>query len=570
MIRNRKIKQKSFYKMFLITFSFVSVIAISSCSNNNFQMQPNNDIPYEPKEPETNKTKEPSVEPMPPKTQKLPTKKESEPKQPEQSNPQTPKQQPEGEKTKNPENETNSKYSYKVSSNSPNFRFAVPQYNPTTGEEFVFPEARNRPPLDNGIDEKGQKIPVTYPQMGYSPNKHYEKNFRTSFNLVFQNQEKNKENSSYSTERGTGWILDYQKTNDDSYPTIWYIATNAHVADKLHSKNNYAPYDDFEKNQLETTNFQLIKWNPPEEGYKRYRWDENYALRKVYETGNTKNTNSGRNFPIKAIPRTVFVGTDFLETNPKQYSKKLFDEELIDFAVIEVEFSSPKIAKEITSNYANWEEQEKNKFLQTSYLKDPSQIKPNIFYLAGFPGEIPTINRITMGSENSDLPDWREEDTQENRELRDRGSSLGNWEYLSTFEPNAPKGIGDATLFLPYFWIEYRGKKYTPAGLTYAIKNSNLVGGSSGSKVTNANGEIVSIHAIGYKDENTSSISFALKSEGFDQPEYKTYKTPAYDIIYGGFKGQKKSYYQAMQEIYKNKPGKITHLFNNWNEVFNK
>lgn len=284
----------------------------------------------------------------------------------------------------------------------------------------------------------------------------------------------------------------------------------------------------------------------------------------MYETGNVDQDKTGRTYAIKAIPKTVYVGIDFLNTNPRQYSSKLHEEELIDFAVMEVEFTNSDFAKEITSGYADLDASEKNKFLQTSYLKDPEQIKPYNFYLAGFPGNVPTINRINMESLGSDLPKYRfnetPEQTKKYQPMRDRGTGLGNWAYLSTFGANQPKGIGDATLFLPYFYIVYHGKKYTPAGLTYAIANSNLVGGSSGSKVTNANGEIVSIHAIGYS-ENSSSVSFALKSEGFDQPAYRTYKTPAYDIIYGGKPGQKSSYYQAMQQIYKNKPDVKTDLF---------
>lgn len=556
-------KNKNFYKFFWTLISITGLIVLSACSAVNNSISSNNE-----ENEIDDQTKNPnSIDPIFESKANLGLDNKKSNDSSINSLVIKPKTQPQPNNSFSETNKNNSyQYSYNVSSNSPNFRFAVPQYNPETKEEFDFPAAINRPALNNGFDKNNQPIPVTLPQEGYSPNKIYDNNFKTSFNLVFENKIKNTKKSGISTERGTGWILDYQKTNNNKYPTIWYIATNVHVIDKLHSKTSYAPYNDFDKQNLETINFQMIKWNPPEEGFRTWPWHNNFAKTKTYQTGNV-DSNSTWNYAIKSIPKTVFLGIDFLNTKPNQFNKKLSDEELIDFGVFEVEFSSPEIAKEITSNYANWDQKDKNKFLKTSYLKDQKQINPYIFYLAGFPNAVPTINRISMGSTNSDLPAWRDgetpEQTKQYQPLRDRGSSLGYWEYLSTFGPNDHKGIGDATLFLPYFYITYHGVNYTPAGLTYALENSNLVGGSSGSKVTNQNNEIVSIHAIGYKDENTSSVSFALKSEGFDQPAYHSYKTPAYDIIYGGFPGQKNSYYQAMKKIYENKSKELnTDLFN--------
>ena len=37
---------------------------------------------------------------------------------------------------------------------------------------------------------------------------------------------------------GTGWILDYKLTEDNSYPTTWYFATNSHVIHNLKVKND--------------------------------------------------------------------------------------------------------------------------------------------------------------------------------------------------------------------------------------------------------------------------------------------------------------------------------------------
>ena len=59
-------------------------------------------------------------------------------------------------------------------------------------------------------------------------------------------------------------------------------------------------------------------------------------------------------------------------------------EEYIDFAVMEVTFSSPEEAKEITQDYVS-DTSRHFKYKKESLLKNPNNIKENYFSVLGFP-----------------------------------------------------------------------------------------------------------------------------------------------------------------------------------------
>ncbi|OYD26753.1 putative peptidase DUF31 [Mycoplasma testudineum] len=430
-------------------------------------------------------------------------------------------------------------------SSSERFRITIPNPDISSENKLIWPSVyqsysdRPRFPTQSTTEAN---------QEWFAPNEHYAKNFKTSFALRFENTSNEGNAASNSTVLGTGWILDYIIPNDGTYPTKWYIATNLHVANNLRNPG------DENARLLFTKEFVMTKWDIGKNTYKDEVKAGDYSLAKSYVTGNYNSSNQlvgGAPALLKSIPKTVYAGVDYLVDSPKNWNPSLY-EEMIDFAVIEVEFINSETAQEATSDYANLAPSEQNKFLQTPYLSDPNAKNVN-FYISGFPNGRPEINRSVFGGNDglkkydTSLAQGELDSIVDNYQLGDKlTQSVTSY---NTFELDSPKGIGDALLILPYFSTSYKGTPYTPWALVYSFSNSGLDGGSSGSKVTNENDEIVAIHALG-SSSSESNLAFALKSNGYTHANYNGYVTPAYDIIMGGFQGQKTSYAQAMKELY--------------------
>ena len=341
---------------------------------------------------------------------------------------------------------------------------------------------------------------------------------------------------------GTGWILDYKLTDNNTYPTTWYFATNSHVIHNLKVKNDTITPDRYE---IENEPFYNTK-----EVYLETVKDP--QIDKEFGTS-LKNPN---NFIRKAVPadkvKTIFIGNDFLTTSPKNFtnnSKWQDMEEYIDFAVMEVTFSSPEEAKEITQDYVS-DTSRHFKYKKESLLKNQSNIKENNFSILGFP----TLDNNSYWRETQ-LMSSRPAD-KDNKPLveKDKLTSLSKSNYYKNFE-GINHGIIDAAIGLSYLTYIYRqnyslSTTYTQWGLMYASNYANLGAGSSGSMLMDKDGYTWGIHFGG--DNNAQvGISVALYCEGFNYGgRFGKYNLEGYDLIEGGFPNQKTSYKQNLKKLY--------------------
>lgn len=232
-------------------------------------------------------------------------------------------------------------------------------------------------------------------------------------------------------EYGTAWILDYEPTNDGSYPTKWYIATNLHVAmalKKHFDKSSKYIFSNEPELQKENDDIQAaaekvkrlkdtLNPNEPSVEYtnavKEYekalenmqgqtQWielnhfNENTPINKALEI-TSKSPYVDR---VKLTPSQVniiYAGTNFLKQNPSEYlaaDSKFKDlQEMADFAVLEVDFSKQaktsdnfyeystvngpqkidtiqNLAKKFTASYAELNESEKPKLANFDLIQN--------------------------------------------------------------------------------------------------------------------------------------------------------------------------------------------------------
>ena len=207
----------------------------------------------------------------------------------------------------------------------------------------------NADPITNGSQyalstpgTNGEDINLPEPGVGFPtiPGDDVIKDFQQSKSIVYTQTEVNQLKNTFSlgfkscgggAGFGTGWILDYKLTEDNTYPTTWYFATNSHVIHNLKVKNDTITPDRYE---IE---------NEPYYNTKEVYLETVKDPRIGKEFGTS--LNNPDNFIRKAVPadkvKTIFIGNDFLTTSPKNFTKdpKWQDmEEYIDFAVMEVTF----------------------------------------------------------------------------------------------------------------------------------------------------------------------------------------------------------------------------------------
>ena len=419
----------------------------------------------------------------------------------------------------------------------------------------------NADPITNGSQyalstpgTNGEDINLPEPGVGFPtiPGDDVIKDFQQSKSIVYTQTEVNQLKNTFSlgfkscgggAGFGTGWILDYKLTEDNTYPTTWYFATNSHVIHNLKVKNDTITPDRYEiENEpyYNTKEVYLETVKDPQIG-------------KEFGTS-LKNPN---NFIRKAVPadkvKTIFIGNDFLTTSPKNFTKdpKWQDmEEYIDFAVMEVTFSSPEEAKEITQDYVS-DTSRHFKYKKESLLKNPNNIKENYFSVLGFP----TLDNNSY---------WRETQLMSSRPANadnkplideDKLTSLSKSNHYKNFQGNNNYGIIDAAIGLSYLTYSYRQNyflttTFTQWGLMYASNYADLGAGSSGSMLMDKDGYTWGIHFGG--DNNAQvGISVALYCEGFNYGgRFGKYNLEGYDLIEGGFPNQKTSYKQNLKKLY--------------------
>ncbi|QKT05245.1 Ig-specific serine endopeptidase MIP [Mycoplasma sp. OR1901] len=407
---------------------------------------------------------------------------------------------------------------------------------------------------------------------------------------------------SESVVSGTMWIMDYELTNDGSYPTKFYFGTNLHVADAIIPGSFSGMSINVINKENVTGNFQAVKMLNVEGNYH-------------YKTGIVKK---------EAVDR-VYDAKDYLDTTPSQYlidsqkSKYKNVEEFLDFSIIEIDFSKfdqqyldgkshSEFAKWITNGYANWDAKDKAKFKQNSYLKDYDQIN-NPISTTKNSNKIDSIDQlIILGYPKSKSDNWFDFFVEKYEEYKEYealpygyslwtnadGNLYGKKITEEGFDPKTQKqvdrgnflsynvawrsfidkpGITDAFITTPTvgakpkpydnLYVSNDGKKYILYGLEYLPRNYVPGGGASGSSIRTKNNELVSVYHASFFTAKTG-LSSAFRSEGYDYKGlFGDYNLPQYDLIYGGGNKQKTSYRQKLIER-KSKP---TWLFPNNFEI---
>ncbi|MCS4536542.1 DUF31 family protein [Mycoplasma sp. CSL7475-4] len=215
-----------------------------------------------------------------------------------------------------------------------------------------------------------------------------------------QDFEKQKNSArNYLSSSGTMWILDYAKPANGGYPTKWYFGTNSHVA-RIFQREGFTGFGiTILKSSPEVGLNTKLKINGLDPHFDTY----------IFGGPNVK----------KAVTR-IYDGTDYLKSSPTEYldekDKKEYAgvEEMIDFAVVEIDFSklqldtentfslrnnnndisndfvtansgnwAENLARAMTNNYAELDESKKVKFLGNSYLKDYEKINYDLVIRKG-------------------------------------------------------------------------------------------------------------------------------------------------------------------------------------------
>lgn len=421
---------------------------------------------------------------------------------------------------------------------------------------------------------------------------------------------------------GTAAILDFEKKDDNSYPLKWFFITNAHVAASLRlandsPKENNQVWGRDEGNysekyrQYNTWALSLTKLKkttpvfaklPTSLGEDFNKYYDNVEVRVKELEGNLFNNGRDEKYerdsnlvnetPKKPLNvRTIVIGTNALKSSPKDFSdqeryKNM--EEVLDFAVVEVNFDNEEQARKMTEDYYNdaklhYQGREENFLDKNEYEK----ILPTDFYGFGWPsttneGEN-TLNRYEdpklFAHRRFNVSPWfnKPESLYFNNNPEDgRWKKGGEFAWSRSYRSfvNLP-GITDyfisnPTLTKSYFEIAKlpKGNKasspYLLSGQGFLIDNFASGGGVSGTSIRDGNQKIYGLQFASDKGASVAMV-LALRSYGFDyKGYYGKYNLPAYDIIYGS-KNQFKSYFDAMLQLYgENTEKKLkTNLFPN-------
>lgn len=440
---------------------------------------------------------------------------------------------------------------------------------PLTTEKVRYPKTNTAISIDaNGI--------VNFNNSGYSnsinktlfpnevsraketiPNEWYRKILKNSVAFYFLNRSVDDKKINYDNlettpgqKYGTGWILDYKKTEDGSYPLTWYFSTNVHVAKNLFSNQNYGDYAKASKyNNLITEKFILYKYATA-------------GIKSSY--GNKIGEYIDHNSPWWIdidIPKAklLYMANDYLITKPADFQAKDFDanaEEVLDFAVIEITFNTEKDARITTHDYAEKNDQQL-KFRSSSYIKNPVLWKAPEFYTAGFP-KIGLEKNYPIASNNKRLSEtdlsWTVFHSSNKRipltqEIIDQGAPFSGSKWSTTFQRY--EEILDLSLVLKNLNMQIYGKKHYFSGLAYAFRESAMDPGSSGSVVINKQNEIFALIFSQWQNSDIG-VASALKSERYLYSNISNFYIPEYDIIYGGGADQKTSYKQALEKYLPN------------------
>ena len=410
--------------------------------------------------------------------------------------------------------------------------------------------------------------PNVYAKEGWMPTKQHAQLAKQVFSVGFAED-------GGIEQTGTAWILDYKLTEDGSYPLTWYFGTNAHVIDDLRVDNEpiykekFATWDPVNQKYraINTRRLSLYKiWNPQAETEYTSGWDVT-----TVQLSNPKLEDDywrkQKGFYLEKPPvKTIFQGFDFLSTSPSQFSAVnpwRDKEEYADFGVFEITFENETQAKNATNDYANWKEEDKFKYRQTDLVSHPEDTPMQIFEV-GYPTDGIVRNLAT----NTNALLYNEGEKIQVNSLT-KSPNYSTWVGLDgRFDAH----IAMSDFGYAYEWMDNSQTNidlvktktpYVGYGLIYGIEGSNMRGGSSGALSVDQDGYAIGVH---YASDNNSAMggTQAFVSEGYNyNGYYGNYNMPAYDLIRGGGKYQKASYYDNLVKIYGKDPNFKTRLFPN-------
>lgn len=356
----------------------------------------------------------------------------------------------------------------------------------------------------------------------YVPSQIYKDSLDSSFAVKFYDNNKR-------FVSGTLSILDYKIENDNAYPTKWFFITNAHVAKNLRNKFNRKKYqypDSF--NWKENYYVEITRFNYSITGLekKSEKIPVNTSDAKTWTFSNQALINKSVH---GKLPTNIFLGTDFLDSKPIDFNSQFYNpdlEEFIDIGILEFNFATPQAARDATSNYANWPDEKKFKYVQKNlfdYKNDANKMK---VFLLGFPKHKDLITP-TFNAKN--------------------GTNLSDYVYNQTFL--GYPGILDLLSSLPAVYIDVYGKKYKISGLGISYLSGNLGPGSSGSRIFDQQKNILAFHFSSWNN-STIGLGTLLFSKQYKIKNSDSFYVPGYDVIYGNVLGQKNSYIQELKEVY--------------------
>lgn len=345
---------------------------------------------------------------------------------------------------------------------------------------------------------------------------------------------------------GTGWILDYEIPEKDKYPTKWYIATNAHVAnhfafveDTYDQKLPKSATGDHAQYLIDTGGLWKSKLDSRElcdEDGKVHYFDYGLAQK---ETGEILKSDYGliaKNYVEP--PKLFYAAINFLQENKNKGIEK---DHYKDFAVIEVEFTNEERAKLITGKFYE------------KYGKNSQKTPLDVFKFPLSEKQEDSKQRLySLGYAYQDDKPFQylfsyDKDLVMTSELATNINDISNADGLTS----ATKIDKD----FPDQMTEWYGKTLHRLGDFYLLENFPMSGGASGGLVVDANGNIWGLRSMGNK-ETEKTLVVPLRSKEIGSGNFKT---PPYDLILGDIAGQLTSYKQQVQK-YILKKGKKTWL----------
>ncbi|RAO94972.1 hypothetical protein DNK47_02215 [Mycoplasma wenyonii] len=305
---------------------------------------------------------------------------------------------------------------------------------------------------------------------------------------------------------GTGWILDYEiPEGKDKYPTVWYIATAAHVINGYKFAEN--PYEQELSSPLEET--KMLRRRLAHRTHYYLPW---YARLSMWDHGTTTCDISNRygysdlnivkasngaelkgeygGWLNKRIeePKLFYAAFDLFDKNPEL---GIEENNYKDFAVLEIKFKDPEYAKQVTNNFAGKYNVDTTdainvfaKPLDEKYDTETIQKLDENFFELGYPKG--------KKGKYSQSKSWDEEKGESYKLLNK------HWDLHYSPEQKKIRGFGNANKGL--YKVTWNGKRRTDIGHFHLLginQKYRLEGGASGSLFVDKNGDLLGIHGGG-------------------------------------------------------------------------